>query len=156
MSAGPFDTGLVETRLRERATGLRLVGGSADYRSVKQLQDFPAPCGYVVLAREKAVKTKTGISLPGKQTELAQQVVATIAVILAVRNYRQLEGDDLRNELRDQLDQIRNPLLGWTPPVSGGRAFQLVTGDLSDYDASTALWTDIYQTEHIIKPEIQP
>lgn len=156
MSAAPFDTGLVITRLREQAmaTGLRLVGGSADYRAVRSLQDFPAPCAYVVLAREKAQQTKTGQSLPGRQTPLAQLLEVTFGVVLAVRNYRQLEGDELRNELRDQLDRIRSPLLGWTPPINGGRACQLAGGDLSDYDAGTALWTDVWKTQHIIKPEI--
>lgn len=165
MSTQPFDVGLVIARLREKVPQppLRLIGGSADFAplasslsSTGVLKDFPAPCAYVLLGREKAVETKSGISESGKQTPLAQRVEVTFAVAVAFRNYRQLEGEDLRNELRDQLGAIRKPLLGWTPSVTGGRACQLVQGDLTAYDGTYALWTDVWKTQHIIQAEITP
>lgn len=156
MSAAPFDIGLVIERIAAADTGLRSVQGSADYAQIKRLQDFPAPCGYVVLAQERPTQTKSGISMPGQQTPLAQMVQVTFGVITAVRNYRQMQGDALRNELREQIGAIRNTLLGWTPPVSGGRALQLHQGDLGDYDNAVALWIDVYRTQHAIKPEIKP
>lgn len=150
----PFDVGLVIDRLVAPATGLRFVGRSADYAAVKSLGGFPTPCGYVVLAQEKAEQTKTGQSLPGRQTSLAQLIVVSFGVVLAIRNYRQLQGDELSNELKNNIGAVRNQLLGWTPPVNGGRACQLISGSLSGYDAGTALWTDVWKTQHIIKPEI--
>lgn len=153
MSAAPFDIGLLLARLQDFDTGIREWGGRADYASVLKLQDYPAPCGYVLLAREKGLQTKSGQSLPGKQTPFAQIMAVTFGVVIVVRNYRQFEGADLRDELREQIGKVRAPLLGWTPPVNGGRACQLVQGDLVDYDASTALWTDIWQTQHITKVE---
>lgn len=152
MSAQPFNVGLVIDRLRPVTTA-RQWGGVTDYASITKLQDFPAPCGYVVLARERALQTKSGQSSPGRQTPMAQVVVVTFGVVMAVRNYRQLEGSDLRDELLEQLGQVRSILMGWTPPVDGGRACQLLQGELTDYDASVALWTDVWQTQHIIKPE---
>lgn len=152
MSAQPFNVGLVIDRLRPTTTA-RSWGGAADYVSITRLQDFPAPCGYVVLARERALQTKSGHSAPGRQSQMAQVVAVTFGVVVAVRNYRQLEGSDLRDELLDQLGQVRSVLMGWTPPVDGGRACQLMQGELTDYDASVALWTDVWQTQHIIRPE---
>jgi hypothetical protein len=158
MSAAPFDTGLIITRLRAPLLPgtLRLVGGSADYASVSRLQDFPAPCAYVLLGRERGIAVKTGQNLPGQQYPIAQMLAVTFAVAMVFRNYRQLEGDELRNELRDQVGAVRNRLLGWTPPVPGGRACDLLQGDLVAYDAGIALWTDIWRTQQSIKPEIAP
>lgn len=160
MSAVPFDVGLVIRRLRERIPrsddGLRHVAGRGDYASVRRLGDFPAPAAYVLLAREKGVGTQSGMSMPGEQYPMAQTMKVTFAVVLAVRNYRQLEGDELRDDLHARCALVRNQLLGWTPDVPGGRACELQAGDLSAYDSAVALWTDLYSTHHIIQPEIAP
>lgn len=156
MSTTPFDVELVRARLRERvpAPTLRKVEGAADYAAVAALKDFPTPCCYVLLAREQPMQTKSGISMPGQQTKLAQLVEVTFAVVTACRNYREQRGAQVIDELRVLLGKIRAPLLGWTPPVNGGRACQLVEGYLEDYDNATALWIDVWQTQAILQPEI--
>lgn len=147
----PFDIGLVIERLRAPLPGtLRQIGGSADFAAIKLLRDFPAPCAYVLLAREKAGKSSSGISIPGQQSPRSQILNVTFGVVMAFRNYRQLEGDDLRNELRDQVGAVRAVLLGWTPPVASGIGCELIQGDLTDYDAGIALWTDTWRTQHAI------
>lgn len=156
MSAAPFDIDLVINRLRTVVVPgvLRQVRGAADFASMTAIRDFTPPEAFVLLAREKVTETKTGISLPGQQTALPQVVSITFGVVLAVRNYRQQAGAQLADELRQTLGTVRNVLLGWTPPVGGGRACQLVQGELTDYDSATALWTDVWRTQQIIKPEI--
>ncbi len=61
MSTQPFDIGLVRDRIRQGVSEkeLRQVQGSADYAAVTALRDFPAPCCYVLLAREMPLETKT-------------------------------------------------------------------------------------------------
>lgn len=157
MSAAPFDVGPVIARLKAAlvsAGGFRLVGTRAEYATVRSLADFPAPSCYVLLATEKAIKTEPGSSMPGTQTSIGQTILVGIGVVMAFQNYRGLEGDELRDELRDRVAQVRNQLLGWTPPVSGGKQLQLDSGDLEDYDANVALWADRWTTQHFIQPEI--
>lgn len=159
MSADPFDIELIRARLlatvpmqtKENRNGLRLVGLAADYAAVASLADFPAPCAYVVLLGESPAQTKSGMSLPGQQTRLAQLVDVSFGVIVAVRNLREQRGEQVLDDLRLQLGEIRQQLLGWTPNVAGGRACQLTEGRLEDYDKSTALWTDIWSTQSLIK-----
>ena len=158
MSAKPFDVGPVIARLRDRAIkpgGLRLVEGRGAYAQLKSINDFPVPCAYVMLATERGMQTKTGMSIPGQQHPLSQQMFIGIGVVMAFRNHRGLEGDELRDELRDQVGAVRDVLLGWTPPGAGAQ-LQLEGGDLEDYSAGTALWADRYTTHHFIKPEITP
>jgi len=156
-STQPFDIGIVIARLRSPLPGtLRSIGGSADYASITTLRDFPAPCAYVLLAREKVGKSSSGISIPGQQSPRSQILTVTFGVVMAFRNYRQLDGDDLRNELRDQIGAVRAVLLGWTPPVASGSACELVQGDLTDYDAGIALWTDTWRTQHSIDNGVSP
>ena len=158
MSAAPFNVGLVIARLHARVPktedGLRHVGGRADYASVRRLGDFPAPAAYVLLAKERGVRTEHGMSFPGEQHPIAQAMKVTFAVVTAVRNYRQLEGDELRDELQERSGLVRDQLLGWTPDVLGGSACELLAGDLGAYDNAVALWTDLFSTQHIIQPEI--
>ena len=157
MSTAPFDVGPIIQRLRTRlvvAGGMRLVGNREDFSAVRSLADFPAPCAYVLLATEKAVKTDPGQSIPGQQTDLGQTMRVGVGIAMAFQNYRGLEGDELRDELRDRVGQVRNQLLGWTPPAAGAKQMQLDSGDLEDYDANVALWADKWVTQHFIQPEI--
>lgn len=147
----PFDIGLAIARLATPLPGaLRAVGTSADMAAITQLRDFPAPCAYVLLAREKATKTSSGASIPGQQSARSQLITVTFGVVLVVRNLRAQRGDALRDELRDSLGALRSRLLGWTPPLPSATACELVQGDLSDYDAGTAIWTDIWRTQHTL------
>ena len=41
-------------------------------------------------------------------------------------------------------------------PKAAARACQLLGGNLEDYDASTALWIDAYQTQHFTQSESVP
>jgi hypothetical protein len=157
VSASPFDVGLIVARLSTPLPGaLRFVGGSADYAAVNNLGDFPAPCAYVLLARETGTDIRSGQSLPGQQTAIAQMMAVSFGVVMAFRNYRQIGGAELRDELRDQVGAVRDRLLGWTPPVPAARACELLQGDLIAYDAGVAVWSDVWRTQHSIQPEIAP
>jgi len=156
MSLGPFDPAPVIARIKASVGELRQVRGVSDYAAVTSLLDFTPPEAFVYTAAETGVETKSGMSLPGKQTPIAQQMQVVLGVVVVARNYREQRGDQLRDELLGFVGKVRAPLLGWTPPVNGGRALQLLRGDLADYDKSTALWVDYWTTQHIIKPEITP
>lgn len=156
MSAAPFDVMPIVARLKARVSALRQMGTAADYATVRSLGDFPVPCAYVLLAREKAVATKTGASMPGQQTRLPQQMAVSFGVVLAVQNFRQQAGAQVADQLGEILGQVRGVLLGWTPDVPGGRACQLIQGDLTQYDRAVALWTDVWHTQHIIQSEPTP
>lgn len=159
MSAAPFDVGPVIARLRDRAVseeGLRLVEGRGAYAQIRGLNDFPAPCAYVLLAKETARPVDVGAVMPGRQAPIGQFVSVGIGVVMAFRNHRGLKGDELRDELTQQVGKVRNHLLGWTPDVPGALPLQLIGGDLEDYDAAVALWADRYLTQHFIQPEIAP
>ncbi|MGH8039904.1 MAG: phage tail terminator protein [Stenotrophomonas sp.] len=150
MSAAPFDVRVVQDRLRTSVKALRSVEGSADFQSITSLQDFPAPCAYVVLAREKGQPNEPGHAPRGQMAEVRQIMVVTFAVVLAVRNYREQRGAQVADDLSSMLSATRGVLIGWVPDVRGARACQLLQGDIQDYDAGTALWADVYQTQHSI------
>ncbi len=157
MSTAPFDTGLVIARLEpllDEEESIRKIGGSADLAAVANLADFPAPCAYVYLVHERGKETSSGTCFPGQQTALAQVMEVTVAVVMAFRNYRQItDSDELRNELAHQVGAVRGRLLGWTPKLQGARALQLDRGDLTAFDAGVAVWTDVWRTQHAIKPK---
>lgn len=152
MSAAPFDVAAVVARIKDAVPGLRQVGRAADYASVRALGDFPAPCAYVLLAREKADKYVSGHATPGTSVPVAQPTHVTFGVIVAVRNYRESgAGAQGADELRETLGAIRGALLGWVPALPGALPCELVQGDLKEYDRGTTLWSDVYQTRHILR-----
>jgi hypothetical protein len=145
MSAAPFDISLVIAQLQAQAPSLRQVKGAADYAAIKSLRDFVPPCAYVLLAREKP-EIEKGV------TSGHQRTPVTFGVVVAVRNYRASErGVQAADELLTVLGETRSALMGWIPPVPGGRPTQLTQGDLVDYDQATLLWSDVYQTQHFLQ-----
>lgn len=156
MSAEPFDVKLIAARLRERMPTLRLVGIAADYAAVNSLQDYPAPCAYVVLGRDRGQPNQPGTAMPGEVAHVGQMMTDTFGVICVARNYREDRGGQITDDLRAIVGGTRGALLGFVPDVPGGRACQLLGGNLEDYDASTALWIDAYQTQHFTQSESVP
>lgn len=150
MSTAPFDVTPIIERIRAKVTVLRQVAGAADFAAVKSLTDYPAPCAYVVLARDKSEPTQVGYAPRGQQVAVAQDQRVTFGVIVAVANYREQRGAQLTPQLQLILGAIRDVLMGYVPDVPGARACLHVQGDLTDYNAGTALWTDVWQTAQTI------
>jgi hypothetical protein len=151
MSATPFNVQPIIDRLHDQVPGLRHVAGAADFAAVTRLADFPAPCAYVLLAREQVdAPPKPGHAEHGQQIPLQQRAQVSFGVVVVARNYRAGRGAQVADELSAVLGQVRSALLGYVPDVAGARPCHLQRGDLTRYDASTALWTDVYQTQHFI------
>jgi len=151
MSAAPFDVGLIQQRLASAATGLRSVGLAADYAAVRKLADFPAPCAYVLLATEQGLPKPPGNTIRGQQVSAQQQVMVHIGVAYALRSYRAQAGADIVDEWKAQLGPARDALYGFCPDLPGARPLEFVRGDLQDYDNTTALWIDVWSTQHTFR-----
>ncbi len=150
MSAQPFDVRILQARLKQQVSQLRLVGLAADYAAITGLQDFPVPCSYVLLAAERGQPKPAGHAPAGQVAKVRQMTDVMFGVATAVRNYREDRGEQLADELRAIVGEVRAALIGYVPAVPGGRAIEFVSGELKDYDASTALWVDVFQTQHSI------
>lgn len=148
----PLDTGLIQARLRQQVTELQEVGGGADYQAIKDLRSFRTPSVYVVLARERATSAMPGREgVPAQRRPSgAQQLEATVGVIIAARNYRDPAGETVSEEARETIGACRTALLTWEPPAGVMRPLHFLQGDVLDYDANTLLWIDVYQTNHFI------
>ena len=141
MSSAPFDVQQVMDRLREQVPELREINGAADYRTVSKLSDFYPPCAYVVLTSEQG---------DNSEKRGRQRALVTFGVVLAVRNYRDTKGEESMDALRPLLGKVRDALIGWLPSEQGAREIAWKAGDVIDYDHSTLLWGDVYQTQHFI------
>lgn len=147
MSGAPFDTRLIETRLRTSISLPRFkVDGAAAYAAVKELTGFVSPSAYVLRAKELAPDEAPGAPhRVGRQLAIVQFAVAVVG-----RNSRDQTGKAAGEEIDALVGQIRELLIGWTPEVQGGRPIRWLQGDLLDYDQHRALWLDIFQTQHFI------
>lgn len=151
MSTAPFDVQPIIQRLRDTVPVLRQVAGAADFAAVTSLADFPAPCAYVLLAREQMDEPpKPGHAERGQQQAQQQRAIASFGVVVVARNYRAQRGAQVADELGTVLGAVRAALMGYVPDCAGARPCRLQRGDLTRYDASTALWTDVYQTQHFL------
>lgn len=145
MSA-PFDHRLVLDRLRAELPSKFTLGTAADLASVTNLRDFRPPQAFVVLAQETPIPRHPGA--PGASGR--QIVLVHFGVTLAVTNHRDPRGGAAGDDLQKLLGQVRDALIGWTPPLPAARDCQLIQGKVIDYDASVLVWADIYQTQHAI------
>lgn len=144
----PFDTGLVTQRLREQVSGLHSVGGAADYAAVKELAGFRAPSGYVIFAEER----NTG-KVPTAPCTTIQDSEVQFGVVLALRHYKELRGEQMHQEARALIGAVRAALIGWRPPAQGARVVTWLSGKVLDYDAGVLLYADLYQLPYMLSKE---
>lgn len=142
MSSAPFSAALVMARLREQVTDLRSVEGIAAYSAVRNLSEFQPDGAHVLLVRERhnGEPPKAG----------RQAAIVTFGVIIAVRNFRDPSGAESIDDISPLIGQVRAALMGWIPPVAGGRPCKWSEGDVLQYDQQTLLWADVYETQHFI------
>jgi hypothetical protein len=155
MNFAPFDVQPVADRIRTLVPELRLVGLAADYAAVKSLRDFNPPSVFVVLAQEKFDSNPPGHGQRGEQVKVTQRGLVAVGVVIVGRNYREQNGAQLSGEMNTLINNVRAQLSGWVPDVPGARPLQLQRGDLLQYDDSTALWCDVWQTQTLIGAEAQ-
>ncbi|GAB2927469.1 phage tail terminator protein [Rheinheimera gaetbuli] len=137
-----LDTALIEQRIRDQVQLLQSVEGAADYAAVKSLGSFRTPSAYVVLVEEQGNRDKT--------SRMVQQISAVFGVIIAVRNYRQGTGEDQLDDARNMVKAVRTALVGWGPASREFHACAWLQGDVLDYDDSTLLWCDVFETTYFV------
>lgn len=142
MSYEPFDTTLVEERIKASVPALRLVAGAADYAAVKDLRGFVVPSAFVLLADEEPGGAPRGAPVAPAH--------ARVGVAIAARNYQPGAGGQLSDELRSLVGAVRKALIGWTPPVTGATAVAWAGGAVMDYDASAVLYIDTFVLTHVL------
>lgn len=142
MNFEPFDTDLVVARIKAEAAGLRLVGGAADYATVRSLRDLNPPAAYVLLADEAGTAAGAARVAPA---------LARFGVAIAIRKYRAGAGEQLTGEARTLIGQVRAALIGWQPATPGAGPCQWLAGAVMDYDDSTLLWVETYQCTHVLQ-----
>jgi hypothetical protein len=138
----PFDTRLVQARLKAQVTALREVEGAAEYAALEGLRDFVAPCAYVLIGSE------SGSGAAGRVVGAA----AEFGVVLAVSNYRDRRGEQLQPELLTLLGLVRAALIGWQPDVPGVKPVAWRGGAVMDFDDATLLWMEAYECTHMLQP----
>ena len=148
MSFAPFDTDMVVARVARQVPELQLVGGAADYAAVKELRSFRTPSAYVIFAEER----NTG-KVPTSVNVCAQESVVEFGVVLALRHYKELRGEQMHQEARALIGAVRSALIGWRPPAQGARVVTWMSGKVLDYDAGVLLYADLYQLPYMLSKE---
>lgn len=141
--SGPFNTAIIEQRLREQVPDLHAVGSAADYARIQQLSSFRTPCAYVVLLKEAAQNDAE------RQTH---KVNVTFGVFIAARNYSDSTGAAAAQDANPLIGKVRSALIGFRPGErsKGVTACLWESGALEDYDNNVLLWSDIFTTRYFI------
>lgn len=142
MTAQPFDIDLIIERLKIDVPDFRAVEGACEYAAITGLRDFAAPCAYVLPIKE----TPDDKSPKGGQ----QRAIVSFGVVIAVRNYRDTRGGETTNQASPFIGQVRQSLMGFAPQVPGSRDIKWLGGNVLDYDKSTLLWSETFQTQMFV------
>lgn len=138
----PLDVGPIAARLRTQVTGFRDVGEAAELAAALE-RPGALPAGYAVLEAETFDARD--------YTEHGQlTIVATVAILIAVRNYRVGErGAAHADTARAFIGATRAALTGWTPPVPAGVEAGSMRpqgqAKVLHYDQTLYWWVDRYQ-----------
>lgn len=145
MSSAPFNPLVVVhgplAALVGVENGLQQIRGVADYAEITDIRSFRPPEGFVITTGERGQPNGNN----------ARQVAkVSFSIVLAVQNYRYERGMAATSDAHPLIGTIRDLVIGWTPPVQGGRPCQWSDGRVLDYDAGTLLWADTFTTQHFI------
>ena len=152
MSFAPFDTSLIVERLRSAVPDLHRIGGAADYGAVEKLSGFRTPSAYVIFAEED----NTG-RVPTSPGVCAQESAVQFGVVLALRHYAEQRGEQMQDEARRLIAQVRTALIGHRPQPKGATAIGWQSGKVLDYSASVLLFADVYRLTHTMhRDEVAP
>ncbi|MDP1696498.1 MAG: hypothetical protein Q8L45_01715 [Xanthomonadaceae bacterium] len=143
---GPFDITPVIDRLRASVPTLRQVAGAAELdAAMNSVNASTVPAAYVLPALESAGETR------GSSQRLIQIVSVTVAVVIAVRNYRRADlGSAAGADLGGVVAAVRSAVLGWTPP-GGEKPFDFKAGRLERRQDAALWWQDLYRTQYRIE-----
>ncbi len=151
MSFAPFDTDMVVARVARQVPELQLVGGAADYAAVKELRSFRTPSAYVIFAEER----NTG-KVPTSVNVCAQESVVEFGVVLALRHWRETRGEQMQDDMRAIVGQVRAARIGHKPRKDIG-AIGWQSGKVLYYDAGVLLFADVYELRHVMhRDEVAP
>lgn len=150
MNFEPFDTRIIVRRLQDQARDLHSIGSAADYAAVKELRSFRTPSAYVVFADEE----NTG-RLPTTFCTTQVDTAVQFGVVLALRNYQELQGGQMGEEARKLIGQVRAALIGFQPSGKGSNVVSWQAGAVLDYDASVLLFADRYKVPHMLQKSAQ-
>jgi hypothetical protein len=144
MSLGPIDIAGIIARLKAEASTLRQVAGAAEATAAQKASTASLPGAFVYLERESAPPkvAASGVHL--------QRVTARIAVLLAVRNYRDARGGDAMQDLRAHIADVRAALIGWKPD-DAITSVDFRDGRLISFDDAVVWWQESFDCDYLAR-----
>ena len=142
MSSNPFDMQLIIDRMKPLENNpFRVIGSIIEYNRITDLSGFTAPAIYIVPSSEVG-KPNSGSG--------RQRADVLFGAIVVAQNHQYSSISPLLHEINPLLGLVRERLMGWLPPVSGGREVEWVRGDILDYNSSVLVWVEVFRTAHHI------
>lgn len=127
-----MDITLVVTRLKERLTGLKSIGASADLdAAIDGVVALPA--AFVLPLAERASTT----AVLG-MTE--SRVAETFGVVHVLSNRRDAQGSAALSDLFGLRAALRAALVGWVPDATTGESVHYTSGRLLRLDGIGRMW----------------
>lgn len=138
----------IRTRLEDNkvALGLKLVGAAADFQAAAESNPGATPAAYVIPLEEAPN--------PNQLDNLViQRVVASVGIILAVRNVSDVTGKASELDMTTLRTAIKALLLGWSP-ATGHDPLERGRGHLLAFRDSHMWWQDTYITAYYDRSQI--
>lgn len=127
-----MDIDLIVTRLKERLTGLKSIGASADLEaSVDGVVALPAA---FVLPISEDARTTAMLGM----TE--SRVTEVFGVVHVLSNRRDAQGSAAMSDLFELRLALRTALVGWVPDLATGESVHYTSGRLINLDGKGRLW----------------
>lgn len=135
-----MDLESIAVRLRERASSLRAVGGSASLDAAYKANRFPEPSAYVLPAKHIAGENELG------SNGFSQLVKAEFSVVLCVKNVADSRGSLAHGDLQPVLEDVYAALLNWQPPWAAN-PIEIASGKLADVEPGLLWWEEFFRVE---------
>ena len=127
-----MDLEFVVTRLKAQTTGLRAIGGAADFDAALN--------GNVVLPALYVIPLGDSADWMGHTGSYDETENIDFGVVIGVANLKDVRGEAAQTTLAPVRRQVRQALAGWAPDDNTGEPIRKTSGRLLRMDGDGRLW----------------
>lgn len=122
------------------ASGLKIVGGAAQFQAAAETKPLATPAAYVMLLEESPGESEMA-------SDLIQLVRVTVGVVLAERNVADAKGAAAAADMESLRNKVKAQLFGFSPSQSFA-PLQRGPGKLLAFSDGLMWWQDTYFTSY--------
>ena len=133
----------IAQRIGDQVKSIIKIGLAGDFQTAQANLRIQAPAAFVIPSSERAGPSEL-------VQRVSQRVAFRFAVVLAIQNLRDMQGDAAQTDLDPIRQGVKAALLGWQPDAADS-PITFVAGRLVKWADGVLWWLDEFETTYYVR-----